>query len=69
MPAHSAGIDARRDAGEPLADLGLYAAYPIVIDSAPAGAVVILRVYNDGLMQELADLTGLDRRHARAPTP
>ncbi|HEX2326535.1 MAG TPA: ATP-binding protein [Chloroflexota bacterium] len=54
------GIDARRTPANPLADLGLFAAHPIVVDGAPVGAVVIVRVYNDGLMQELADLTGLD---------
>ncbi|HVG98500.1 MAG TPA: cache domain-containing protein, partial [Chloroflexota bacterium] len=54
------GVDARATPANPLADLGLYVAYPIVIDGSPAGAVVILRVYNDALMQELADLTGLD---------
>ena len=54
------GIDARRTPANPLADLGLFAAHPIVVDGAPVGAVVLVRVYNDGLMQELADLTGLD---------
>ncbi len=54
------GIDARRTPNNPLNDLGLMAAFPIVVDGKPAGAVVLLRVYNDALMQELADFAGLD---------
>ncbi|MGH2355445.1 MAG: cache domain-containing protein, partial [Chloroflexota bacterium] len=54
------GIEARPTANNPLNDLGLAAAFPIVVDGKPAGAVVLLRVFNDGLMNELAAATGLD---------
>jgi PAS domain S-box-containing protein len=53
-------IDARPTATNPLNDLGLTAAYPIMDGGRPAGAVVLLRAYNDALMDELAGATGLD---------
>jgi hypothetical protein len=41
------GIDARRTPANPLADVGLFAAQPIVVDGVPVGAVVVLRIFND----------------------
>ncbi len=53
-------VDARPTATNPINDLGLTAAYPIMDGGRPAGAVVLLRAYNDALMDELASATGLD---------
>jgi two-component system phosphate regulon sensor histidine kinase PhoR len=53
------GIEARPTASNPLNDLGLAAAYPIISAGQHVGAVVLLQQFNDPLMQQLANATGL----------
>jgi signal transduction histidine kinase len=54
------GIEGRPVPNNPLNDLSLAAAFPVVRDGKPIGAVVLMQALNDGFMQSLSDVTGLD---------